>query len=80
MGFWGDKEPRHDDFPIYVGDLPTNQSYSKMVFRAGGGQMNVNECMNEFIDQIKAEGFDAICNVKVAGGDVHTIYCNAVKF
>ena len=30
MGFWGDKEPRHDDFPIYVGDLPSNQSYSKM--------------------------------------------------
>ena len=51
-----------------------------MVFRAGGSQMNVNECMNELIDQIKSEGFDAICNVKLAGGDAQTIYCNAVKF
>ena len=23
MGLWGDKEPRHDDFPIYVGDVHT---------------------------------------------------------
>ena len=80
MGLWDDKDPRHDDFPIYVGELPGNQSYSKIVFRASSGKMNVNECMNEFIDKLKSEGFDAVFNVRVAGGNVHTIYCNAVKF
>ena len=51
-----------------------------MVSRAKGGNMDVNECMNELVDQIKAVGFNALWNVRVTGGEIHTIYCNAVKF
>ncbi len=31
-----------------------------MVFKVKGGNINVNECMNELVDQIKAVEFNAL--------------------
>jgi len=82
MGLWDDddKSPRHDDFPIYVGALPSGKIARETVFRVSGGSLHIMEAMNPFIDKLKEEGFDAICNVRIAGGDVSVVYCNAVKF
>ena len=66
MSLWGDKDPRYNDFPVYLRYLTCNQSYSKMAFRANNGKMNDNGAKNEFIESLKGEGYDAICNLRVA--------------
>lgn len=50
-----------------------------MVFRFSGESLHIMEVMNPFIDQLKEEGFDAIYDFRIAGGDVSVVYCNAVK-
>ena len=75
----GDKKFRHDDFPVYVGDLPNGQTATKYKWIQKAG-MNANAAINELIDEVKSDGYEAICNVRIAGGDVIIVYCNAVIF
>ena len=80
MWFWENIKPIHNYFPIYSGDLTNNQKYTKMVFKVKGGNINVNECISELVDQIKAVEFNALWNVRVTSADINTIFCNAVLF
>jgi hypothetical protein len=76
---WGKKKVyEHQDFPVYVGELPVGTEVTEMKWWYKGG-MNQAEMLNELVTDLKAEGFDAIVNYRCSGGDVMSSYGNAVK-
>ena len=75
---WGKKEYKHQDFPVYVGELPSGIEVSEMIWWYEGG-LNQAEMLNETVEKLKAKGFDVIFNYRCSGGDVMSSYGNAAK-
>lgn len=58
------KEYEHQDFPVYVKELPAGTEITEMIWWYEGG-MNQAEILNETVTKLKADGFDAIINYRL---------------